>query len=69
MEADFPADVTVLVEPVLGEGAALEVHAQLHEQLHDVLVRRRPCLPVLLAVDDVVQTLEARLLLVHLDEL
>ena len=57
VEADIPADVAVLVEPVFGKRAALQAHAQLHKQPHDELVGLRPRLPVLLAVDDVIETL------------
>ena len=54
VEADFSTYVAVLVEAVLGERAALEVHAQFHEEPHDVLVDLCPHLTVFLAVDDIV---------------
>ena len=69
VEADIFADISVLVEPVLGEGAALEVHAEFRKELHDQLVRLGPRLPVLLAADDIIQHLQSGLLLVHVYEL
>ena len=69
VEADIFADISVLVEPVLGEGAALEVHAQFRKEPHDELVCLGPRLPVLLAADDIIQHLQSRLFLVHVNEL
>lgn len=68
MEADITADVTILVEPVLGKRTALEVHTQFYEEFHNELVGCRPGLAVLFAVDHIIQTLKGRLLLVYFDE-
>ena len=69
VKADFSADVSVLVETVLGERAALKIHTELHEQFHDVFVGCRPRLAMLFAVDYVVQAFQGRLFLIHLDKL
>ena len=61
-------DVLVLVESFLGNVALLEFHAQLEVQLHDGLVDLLPR-PVLLALDDIVQSVKSPLLLIHLDKL
>ena len=54
VEADILADVAVLVEAILGKGAALYIHAELREEQHDLLVRLGPRLTVLLAANDVI---------------
>lgn len=69
MEADISADVSILVKAVFSKRTALEIDTQFHEEFHNELVGGRPGLAMLFAVDDIIQTLEGRLLLVYFDEL
>jgi len=62
------ADVLVLVETLLGQVALAKIHAEVQVLEHDGLVDLLPC-SMLLALDDIVQHIQSRLLLADLKEL